>query len=42
MPRAVAVVEAHGPERRARKGVQRQPGRAGGEDRSVERDVALR
>ena len=41
VPRAVPVVEAHGPERRARKRVQREAGRAGGEDRPVQRDVAL-
>ena len=38
----VAVVEAHRPERRARERVQRQPGRAGGEHRAVQCDVALR
>ena len=38
---AVAIVEPHAPERRARQDVQRQPRGPLGEDRRVERDVAL-
>mmetsp|Transcript_2227 Transcript_2227/g.5786 ORF Transcript_2227/g.5786 Transcript_2227/m.5786 type:complete len:325 (+) Transcript_2227:609-1583(+) len=38
---AVAVVEAHGPQRRARHGVDRDAGRARREHRGGQRDVAL-
>lgn len=41
VPGSVAVVEADGPERRARQRVQRQAGRALREHRAVQRDVAL-